>query len=178
MTDLPCHYWLQKKLVWPTNKAALLVLQTFMHQVVDAILCTLSPHHNVHRENGVYQQWTTYALKSKSVPEMHFTAIWKSKFTDLANSKKTQSLGKNGCRQKCLNKSLEIKFIFTSNTARNTVISSKFLVWKFCGKYKKIQFPSKTMRNCTFPQNFHSREIRWNYDIFCSERFRCCHGKS
>ena len=154
MTDLPCHYWLQKKLVWPTNKAALLVLQTFMHQVVDAILCTLSPHHNVHRENGVYQQWTTYALKSKSVPEMHFTAIWKSKFTDLANSKKTQSLGKNGCRQKCLNKSLEIKFIFTSNTARNTVISSKFLVWKFCGKYKKIQFPSKTTRKLYLSTKF------------------------
>ena len=75
------------------------VLQTFMHQVVDGILCTLSPHHNVYRETGVYQQWTMYALKSKSVPEMHFPAIWRSKFTDLANSKKTQSLGKNGCRQ-------------------------------------------------------------------------------
>ena len=46
------------------------------------------------------------AMKSKSVPEMHFPAIWRSKFTDLANSKKTQSLGKNGCRQKCLDKSL------------------------------------------------------------------------
>ena len=82
------------------------VLQTFMHQFVDGILCALSPHHNVHRENGVYQQWTTYALKSKSVPEMHFPAIWRSKFTDLAKSKKTQSLGKNGCGQKCLDKSL------------------------------------------------------------------------
>ena len=82
------------------------VLQTFMRQVVDGILCTLSPHHNVHRENGVYQQLTTYALKSKSVPKMHFPAIWRSKFTDLANSKKTQSLGENGCGQKCLDKSL------------------------------------------------------------------------
>ena len=77
------------------------LLQTFMCQVVDGILCTLSPHHN-----GVYQQWTTYALKSKSVPEMHFPAISRSKFTDLAKSKKTQSLGKNGCGQKCLDKSL------------------------------------------------------------------------
>ena len=65
-----------------------------MHQFADGILCTLLPHHNVHRENGVYQQWTTYALKSKSVPEMHFPAIWRSKFIDLANIKKTQSLGK------------------------------------------------------------------------------------
>ena len=48
------------------------------------------------------------ALKSKSVLEMHFQAIWRSKFTDLANSGKTQSLGKNGCRQKCLDKSLYI----------------------------------------------------------------------
>ena len=88
------------------------VLQTFMHQVVDRILCTLSPHHNVYRETGVYQQWTMYALKSKSVPEMHFPAIWRSKFTDLANSKKTQSFGKNGCRQKCLDKSLLIQSTF------------------------------------------------------------------
>ena len=49
---------------------------------------------------GVYQRWTTYALKPESVSEMHFHA----------NSKKTQSLGKNGCRQKCLDKSLCIGF--------------------------------------------------------------------
>ena len=53
----------------------------------DGILCTLSPNPNVHRENGVYQQWTTNALKSKSVLEMHFPAIWRSKFTDLANKR-------------------------------------------------------------------------------------------
>ena len=34
------------------------VLKTFMEQFTDGILCTLSPNHNVHRENGVYQQWT------------------------------------------------------------------------------------------------------------------------
>ena len=38
-----------------------------------------------------------YALKPKSVLEIHFRA----------NSKKTKSLGKNGCRQKCFDKSLE-----------------------------------------------------------------------
>ena len=41
--------------------------------------------------NGVNQRWTTYALKSKSVSEMHFPMIWRSKLTDLVNSKKTQS---------------------------------------------------------------------------------------
>ena len=45
---------------------------------------------------GVYQRWTTYALKPKSVSKMNFRA----------NSKKTQSLGKNGCRQKRLDKRL------------------------------------------------------------------------
>ena len=108
MTD-----WLKKmvtKKITITHQQSSLggVLQTFMHQFVDGILCTLSPHHNIHRENGVYQQWAMYALKSKNVPEMHFPVIWRSKFTDLANSKKTQSLEKNGCRQKCLDKSLWI----------------------------------------------------------------------
>ena len=78
------------------------VLQTFMHQFPDGILCTLLPHHNVHRENGVYQQWTTYALKSKSVPKIHFPAIWRSKFIDLANIKKTQSLEKKQLYTKVL----------------------------------------------------------------------------
>ena len=45
---------------------------------------------------GIYQRWSTYALKPKSVSDLHFRA----------KSKKTQSLGKNGCRQKCLDKSL------------------------------------------------------------------------
>ena len=46
----------------------------------------------------------------KNVSEMHSPTIWRSKFTDLVNSKKktTQFLGKNGCRQKCLDKSLAI----------------------------------------------------------------------
>ena len=65
----------------------------------DGILCTLSPNHNIQGGNGVYQQQAIYALKSKGMLEMHFPF-------DLANSKKTQSLGENGCRQKCLEKSL------------------------------------------------------------------------
>ena len=59
----------------------------------DGIPCTLSPNHNIHGENDVYQQWTTFALKPKSVSEIHFPAIWRFKFIDLANSKKTQTLG-------------------------------------------------------------------------------------
>ena len=44
-------------------------------------------------------------------------------------------------------------------TAKNTVISPNFLVWKFCGK---AQFPNsfgKLCRNCAFPQNFHTRKL-------------------
>ena len=108
MINWSCHVWLQKKLVWSTNRAALGVCyQLLCTNLGDGILCTWSPSHNIHGENGDYQRWTMYALKSKSVSEMHFPVIWRSKFTDLANRKKTtQSLGKNGCRQKCLDKSL------------------------------------------------------------------------
>ena len=35
---------------------------------------------------------STYALKSKTVSEMHFPANWRQKFTDLANSKKNLNL--------------------------------------------------------------------------------------
>ena len=73
----------------------------------DGFLCTLSPNHNIHRENGVYHWWTTYTLKSRSVSEIHFPAFWRYKFTDFKNSKKKLNLWeKNGCRQKCLDKSL------------------------------------------------------------------------
>ena len=98
------------------------VLHTFMHQFGDGILCTLLPNHNVHRENGLYQQQTTNALKSKSVSEMHFSAIWGPKFTDLANKtvKKTQSLGKNSCRQKCLDKGLCMHTLLQKRIYENT----------------------------------------------------------
>ena len=93
MTDWPSHVCLQKKLVIPTNKAALGVCyQLLCISLGDGILCTLSPNHNIHGENGVYQQWTMYALKSKSGLEIHFPVIWRSKFTDLANSKKPRNL--------------------------------------------------------------------------------------
>ena len=75
------------------------------------VFFTVSPNHNIHGKNVVYQPWTTYALKSKSVLEMHIPVIRRSKFTDLVNSKKTQSLGKNTCRQKCLDKTLIYMYI-------------------------------------------------------------------
>ena len=43
---------------------------------------------------GVYQRWTTYALMPKSMSEMHF---------------RTNS--KNSCRQKCLDKRLQIQLL-------------------------------------------------------------------
>ena len=66
MTDWPYHVCLQKKLVWPANKAALGVCyQLLFTNSGDGILCTLSPNHNIQGGNGVYQRWTRYALKSK-----------------------------------------------------------------------------------------------------------------
>ena len=89
MNDWPCHVWLQKKLVWPTNNAALGVCyQLLCTNLGDEILCTLSSDNNIHGENSVYQWWTMYASKSKNVLEMHFSVICTSKFTDLANSRK------------------------------------------------------------------------------------------
>ena len=88
MTDWPCHVWLQKKLVLLTNKAALGVCYRLLcTNLGDGILCTLWPNHNIHEVNGVYQRWTTYALKSKSVVEINFPGIWRSKFTDFAGTK-------------------------------------------------------------------------------------------
>ena len=58
-----------------------------------------------------------YTLKSKSVSEMYFPMIWRSKFTDLAKSKKKLNLWKkNGCRQKCLDKSLACQIWGQSKT--------------------------------------------------------------
>ena len=94
-----------KKKYEPPTRQPWGVLWLLCTNLGDGILCTLSPNHNIHRINCVYQWWTTYTLKSKGVSEMHFPGIWRSKVTDFA-SKKTQSLGKNDCKQKRLDKSL------------------------------------------------------------------------
>ena len=71
--------------------------------------------------NSVYQRWTICPLKSESVLKCIFLGSGDPNFkisilgalhggnlwdTDLANSTETQSLRKNGCRQKCLDESL------------------------------------------------------------------------
>ena len=128
MTNWPCHVWLQNiyiyiyiYILWPTNKVALGVCyQLLCIDFGDRILCTSTPNHSIHGENCVYQRWTMCALKSKSVLEMPFPAIWRPKFqkgfpqcpTDSTNGKEIQSLGKIGCREKCLDKSLPWEDIF------------------------------------------------------------------
>ena len=70
-----------KKTWWPTNKVALGVCYWLLcTDLGDRILCTSTPNHNIHGENGVYQWWTVCALKSKSVPEIPFPVIWRPKF--------------------------------------------------------------------------------------------------
>ena len=106
------------------------VLQTSMHQFGDGILCTLSPNHNVHRENGFYQQWTTNALKSKSVLEMHFPAICRSKFNELANKtvKKLNLQEKNGSKSACIKAYLSIYLVKVSNGNSRSM----------CDRYSKL----------------------------------------
>ena len=53
---------------------------------------TVSPNHNIHGKNGVYQRWATYALKSKSVSEMHIRMIWRPNLLTLQTVKKKQQL--------------------------------------------------------------------------------------
>ena len=63
------------------------------------------------------------------------------------------------------------------DTAKNTVISPDFLVWKFCGK---VQFPYcfgrfarnyKTIRKRCLSAKYPHQKIRWNCGIFRSECF-------
>ena len=93
LTD-PVMYGYKKNLVWPPARQTKGCVTNFYAQIWVMGFCVL--YYQTIIFTGVYQRWTTYALKPKSVSEMHFRA----------NSKKTQSLCKNGCRQKCLDKSL------------------------------------------------------------------------
>ena len=45
-----------------------------------------------------------------------------------------------------------------ASTAKNTVISPDFLVWKFCRKGKFLQSFGQTTLNFAFPQNFYTRK--------------------
>ena len=59
-------------------------------------------------------------------------------------------------------------------TAKNTVISPNFQVWKFCGKEQfshSFGESPETVRKLFFSIKFPHQEIRWNHDIFCSEYY-------
>ena len=92
MTDRPCLVRLKEKISMTHQQSTLRVCcyRLLCTNVGDGILCALSPDHKTHGENGVYHWWTTYALKSKSVLEMHLPSDLKIQITDLANSKKTR----------------------------------------------------------------------------------------
>ena len=52
------------------------------------------------------------------VSEMYFPTIWRAKFTDLINSEKLNFGGKNGCRQKCMDKENYFSICFTVKLIR------------------------------------------------------------
>ena len=97
-TDPVMYGYKKKKLVWPTNKADLGVCyQLLCTNLGDGILCTLLSNHNIH---GCLSAMDNVCFSAKKCVGYAF------------NSKKTQSLRKNGCRQKCLDKSLHVTFFF------------------------------------------------------------------
>ena len=62
-------------------------------------------------------------------------------------------------------------------TTKNTVISPKFLVWKFFGKaqfahsfgwFARNYAETESMRKLRLSAKFSHQKIRWNYNIFCS----------
>ena len=58
-----------------------------------------------------------------------------------------------------------------ANTAKNTVISPNFLVWKFCGKVQFLNHFGRFSRNYAETVPSHKiphQEIRWNYAFFAS----------
>ena len=116
----------KKKLVWTTNNTALGGYGLLCTDLGDGISCILSPNHNIDREKWCLSAVDKISFEVKKCVENAFsrhleTQIKISSFaahhggisgdTDLANSKETQSLRKNGCRQKCLHKSLISKDI-------------------------------------------------------------------
>ena len=111
LTDRPCHAWLQKR-VWPTNKATLGVCYWLLcTNLSDGIFGGI-----VFISDGQYVLWSqkvcwnalsrdleTQISKFPSLVPFMGGNLWD---TDLANSTETQSLRKNGRRQKCLDESL------------------------------------------------------------------------
>ena len=119
MTNWPCHVWShthKKKLWWSNNKVALGVCYWLLcTDLGDRILCTSTPNHNIHGENGVYQRWTMCVSGKKKCIRNAFSSNLETKIsknfprcpTDSTKSKENQSLGKNDCIKKCFDKSLD-----------------------------------------------------------------------
>ena len=63
---------------------------------------------------------------------------------------------------------LMLRSITLINTAKNTVISPNFLMWKFCGmhSFRIVSGESpETMRKLCLSTKFPHQGIRWNYGI-------------
>ena len=56
---------------------------------------------------------------------------------------------------------------YACHTAKNTVISPNFLVWKFCGKAQFRESPETMQKQC-LSTKFPHQNIRWNYSILRS----------
>ena len=95
ITALLGHVQLQKKLAWPTNKLALRVCYKFFcTNLGDGISCTLSPNHNIHWEKWCLSAMDNVCFEVIRCVRNAFSSDMVIQFTDLGNSKKTQSLGK------------------------------------------------------------------------------------
>ena len=82
LTD-PVMYGYKKKLVWPPARQTKGCVTNFYAQIWVMGFCVL--YYQTIIFMGVYQRWTMYALKPKSVSEMHFCAKhWLSKKIKLA----------------------------------------------------------------------------------------------
>ena len=132
------------KMVWTTNKAALgICYRLLCTNLGDGILFVLSLNHNIHGEKWCWSAMDKMSfevkkcvgnafsrdLETQMLKIFSFTANQEgtSGDTDLANSKETQSLRKNGCRQKCLDKNLLCAYCILYST-----------IIHGCGKQQKL----------------------------------------
>ena len=53
----------------------------------------------------------------------------------------------------------ESQKVLRTNTAKNTVISPDFLVWKFAERHSFRIVSGDSPGNCAFPQNFHTSKL-------------------
>ena len=107
----------------------------------DKILCTLSSNHNIHWENGVDYWWSTYALKSKSVSEMHFRAMlmcfcW---YSNLVPHTQTHTHKDIHYTLWASRLTRPYKYIFTSPAMCSQLLS--LLHWMYNSLLSKFSFP-------------------------------------